>query len=70
MRFVKIAIVAGFAAAMLSGCCSSSCGPKCYPYPLYDFSPARVCNNPCAQTCVPCAPAPAPCVVKVAKRCK
>lgn len=54
MKFVKITVVVAFAASMLAGCCSNTCAPKCYPYPLYDFSPARVCNNPCT----PCAPAP------------
>jgi hypothetical protein len=56
MKVVKIALVAVAAAVLLSGCCWSNCmKPKCYPYPLYDYSPARVCAKPCAPVCNPCA---------------
>ena len=61
MKYLKIAAVALAAAALLSGCCWSNCmTPKCYPYPLYDYSPARICAKPCAPcaapvVCNPCA---------------
>ncbi len=55
----KVAVVAALAAFVLAGCCSVPCmKPKCYPYPLYNYSPAKVCATPCTPAC------PAPCPVK------
>jgi hypothetical protein len=53
MKVLRIAVLALFAASLLGGCCRYK--TKCYPYPLYDYSPARVCGA------VPC---PAPCPAK------
>ena len=58
MKFVKLAVVAAIA-GMLSGCCWTACN-KCYPYPLYDYSPARICGNSCAAPAPACAPCAAP----------
>lgn len=55
MKFVKLAVFAAMAAGMLGGCCYSAC-TKCYPYPLYDYSPARICGSSCAAPA--CGPAP------------
>jgi hypothetical protein len=46
-KMLSLAIVAG---AMLTGCCTSW-KAKCYPYPVYDYSPARACAAPCAAPC-------------------
>lgn len=62
MKALKIAVLAITAAAMLSGCCCKLSSNKCYPYPLYSYSPSRVCgsvcNTPCAKpacnTCKTC----------------
>lgn len=51
MKFVKLAVLAALAAGVLGGCCYTA-NTKCYPYPLYDYSPARICGN----SCNPCAP--------------
>ena len=59
MKFAKIALAAVTAAVILGGCCSTM-KSKCYPYPLYDYSPAKVCGTACA----PCPAPVAPCVVK------
>lgn len=56
MKFLKIAVVAAMAAGLLGGCCYSA-NTKCYPYPLYDYSPARICGSQCAApACNPCGP--------------
>lgn len=44
MKFVKLAVLAVAAATILSACCYTA-STKCYPYPLYDYSPARICGN-------------------------
>lgn len=46
MKFVKLAVLAALA-TVLSGCCYTA-STKCYPYPLYDYSPARICGNSCS----------------------
>jgi hypothetical protein len=53
MKFVKLAVLAALAAGVLGGCCYSAC-TKCYPYPLYDYSPARICGSSCNSGCNPC----------------
>ena len=53
MKFVKITLAAAAAAMLLAGCCSSM-STKCYPYPLYDYSPAKVCGTVCAPCAAPC----------------
>lgn len=64
MKSLKIALVAAAAATLLSGCCGFGCKAKCYPYPLYDYSPARICSGaPCPAPC----PAPACPVAPVCK---
>lgn len=45
MKFVKLAALA-LAAAALAGCCYTA-NTKCYPYPLYDYSPARISGAVC-----------------------
>lgn len=57
MKFVTLAVAAGLAVTALSGCCGLR-STKCYPYPLYNYSPAKVCGSSCA---------PAPCAVPCAK---
>lgn len=47
MKFVKVAFLAVAAATVLSACCHTA-STKCYPYPLYDYSPARICGASCA----------------------
>jgi hypothetical protein len=54
MKALKLAVVTAIAAAALTGCCYNRCAPKCYPYPLYDYSPAKVCNNQCQPACASC----------------
>jgi hypothetical protein len=51
MKFVKVAVLAVFAASMLAGCCGGLSSSKCYPYPLYDYSPAKVCGSACQSPC-------------------
>ncbi|MGB9692525.1 MAG: hypothetical protein ACPL7D_10185 [Candidatus Sumerlaeaceae bacterium] len=47
MKAISLALVAAFAAVIFSGCCSYK--TKCYPYPMYDLSPGKVCGaGPCA----------------------
>jgi hypothetical protein len=53
MKIVKLAVLAALAAGVLGGCCMSAC-TKCYPYPLYDYSPARICGSSCNNSCNPC----------------
>jgi hypothetical protein len=55
MKAVLLAVLAG-SALLLSGCWCST--PKCYPYPLYDYSPPRVCNNVCQPGPAACPVAP------------
>jgi hypothetical protein len=54
MKFVKLAVFAALAAGVLGGCCYTG-NSKCYPYPLYDYSPARICGSSCnaAPACGP-----------------
>lgn len=56
MKFVKLALMAVAAATVLSACCYTA-NTKCYPYPLYDYSPARICGANCAPAPAACAPA-------------
>lgn len=46
MKAVKLALFAVVAATVLAGC-ACPYKAKCYPYPLYDYSPARVCSSGC-----------------------
>ena len=46
MKFVKLALLSVAAATILSACCHTA-NTKCYPYPLYDYSPARICGANC-----------------------
>lgn len=57
MKFVKIAAAAVLAVSALTGCCGYTSKAKCYPYPLYNYSPAKVCGAACPAP-APCAPAP------------
>jgi len=60
MKVVNVALAAAFAVTLLSGCCLYKA--KCYPYPVYDYSPARTCAAPCAVACpAPAAPCVKPC---------
>ncbi len=61
MKFMKITLAAAAAAMLLAGCCSTM-NAKCYPYPLYDYSPAKVCGTVCAPSCA--TPSAAPCPVR------
>lgn len=54
MKALKLTFVAAVAVSMLAGCCSLPCKSKCYPYPLYDYSPAKVCSSPCYTGCSSC----------------
>lgn len=50
MKAIALTLVAAFAAIILSGCCCYK--TKCYPYPMYDLSPGKVCGaGPCAVKC-------------------
>ncbi len=62
MKFVKLGFLAVAAATVFAGCCQTR-NTKCYPYPLYDYSPARICATApvCAPTCTPVAPCTSAC---------
>jgi len=47
MKSISLALAIAIAAVALSGCCGYK--TKCYPYPMYDLSPGKVCGSgPCA----------------------
>ena len=58
MKALKLAVFAVAAASLLAGCCCPY-KAKAYPYPVYDYSPARVCSCGCPPSAAaPCAAAP------------
>jgi hypothetical protein len=63
MHVLKLAAVGILAATLLSGCCGLGSANKTYPYPIYDYSPAKVCG-------FPTTPVPAPCTKCGVPECK
>jgi hypothetical protein len=63
MKALKLAAAAALAVVVLAGCCGNPCRAKCYPYPLYNYSPKKVCGTcgPCISLCKICKADPCTC---------
>jgi len=51
---MKGLLLAVAAAVVLAGC-ACNYKAKCYPYPVYDYSPARACASGCPTGTTACA---------------